>query len=247
YDVGRRAGIDAVDNVARMLGLGEPTGIEIFEAPGQRSNPGIKMAQRGENWYEGDILQTSIGQLFNQFTPLQLANYFAAIANRGKRMELTLVHEIRDYSQENVVRAFEPRVAFDMAEYIPPEMFDPVIRGLVSASLDGTAIGTFGNYPVPVASKTGTPQVTADILNSTFLCFAPADDPQVAVAVVIERGGSGILAAPVAKSLLDAWFGFEDVVAWNDSGPRRLQLERLAEIRALEEAAAQSAPEDQDM
>ena len=236
YDTGRRSGIENVDNMAAMLGLGEPTGIEIAEAPGQRSNPDVKMQQMGEPWYEGDVLQSSIGQLFNRFTPLQLANYAAAIGNRGKRMELTLVHEIRDYSMENLLQKSEPTVAFDLNETIPPELFDSVIAGMVSASRVGTARGTFANYPIDVATKTGTPQVTVDELNSTFICFAPAQEPEIAIAVVIERGYHGYTGAPVAKAIFDKWFGYEDVVAWTDSGPRRDQLARLEEKAAAEAA-----------
>ena len=242
YDTGRRAGIETVDNMAAMLGLGEPTGIEISEALGQRSNPEVKMAQIGEPWYEGDVLQSSIGQLFNRFTPIQLANYAATIGNRGKRMELTLVHEIRDYSMENVVRTFEPAIAYDMNEDVPPEMFDSIVAGMVSASRVGTARGTFANYPVDVASKTGTPQVTVNELNSTFICFAPAQEPEIAISVVIERGYHGYTGAPVAKAIFDTWFGYEDVIAWSDSGPRRDQLARLEEKR-LAEAAEQSTAE----
>ena len=247
YDTGRRTGIENVDAMAMMLGLGEPTGIEITEASGQRSNPDVKMAQLGELWYEGDVLQSSIGQLFNRFTPLQLANYVATIGNRGKRMELTLVHEIRDYSMENIIRSAEPTVAYDLNEIVPPETFDSIIDGLVSASRVGTARGTFGNYPIDVATKTGTPQVTEDELNSTFICFAPAQEPEIAIAVVIERGYHGYTGAPVAKAIFDEWFGFEDVMAWNDSGPRRDQLARQAEKKALELAAQQenSSTEEQ--
>jgi len=240
YEVGRRVGIDAIDDMARMLGLGEPTGIEILEGSGQRSNPDVKMAQLGQNWYEGDVLQTSIGQLFNRFTPLQMANFYATIGNRGRRMELTLVHEIRDYSQENVIRPFEPRVAFDMSEYVAPEAFDPIIQGLVATSRWGTARGTFADYPIDVASKTGTPQVTVDQLNSAFIAFAPAHEPEVAVAIIIERGYHGFTSAPIARAMFDAWFGFDDAAwpAWPDSGPRRLQQARLEERRAVVEEAA---------
>ena len=198
------------------------------------------MDQLGQNWYEGDVLQTSIGQLFNQFTLLQMANFYATIGNRGRRMELTLVHEIRDYSQTTVIQPFEPRVAFDMTPYVAPEHFEPIVQGLVATSRWGTARGTFANYPVDVASKTGTPQVTVDILNSAFVAFAPADNPEVAIAVIIERGYHGFTSAPVAKALFDEWFGFDDVVAWVDSGPRRLQLARIAERQAAEEARIQA-------
>jgi penicillin-binding protein 2 len=138
-------------------------------------------------------------------TPLQLANYAATIGNRGTRMKLTVVDEIRDYSRENVVKPFEPVVEARVSQ--PPEAFETVIEGLVAASRIGTARATFGDYPIDVASKTGTPE-TSGLCNSTFICFAPAEDPVVAVAVVIENGWHGYTGAPVARDMLDAYFGF---------------------------------------
>ncbi len=207
YDTGKRVGIDAVSDMAAQLGLGEPTGIEIPEKTGLRSNPETKLALTGEQWYEGDVLQSSIGQLYNAYTPLQLANYAATIANRGKRMKATIVHEIRDYSLERVVEPFRPQVAAQADA--PPEAFDIVIEGMVAASRPGgTAAATFGYYPIDVASKTGTPE-TATLPNSTFIAFAPAQEPQVAVAVVIEKGWHGYTGAPVAKAIFDAYFGYD--------------------------------------
>ena len=237
YDVGRRVGIDSIDKTAQQLGLGEPTGIEIAESRGQRSNPATKGALGLGEWYPGDDLQSSIGQLYNLFTPLQLANYAATIANRGTRMELTLVHEIRDYSMQEVIQPFEPKVAEVMD--VDPALFDQIFAGMVNAShsASGTARGTFSGYPIQVASKTGTPQTSQADVNSTFICFAPANDPQVAIAVVIEKGWHGYTGAPVAKALLDDYFDI-DVRAAVASGPQRLKDQRAAQAAAQESAAA---------
>mgnify|MGYP000182477734 FL=1 len=207
YDVSRRIGIDAIDSMAKQMGLGEPTGIELPEKTGVRSNPTTKLQKVKEQWYEGDLVQTAIGQLYNQFTPLQLANYAATIANRGKRMKVTVVHEIRDYSMQNVVQSNQPQVV--QVVDAPQEAFETVIEGMVAASRPGgTAAATFGYYPIDVASKTGTPE-TASLPNSTFIAFAPAQDPQIAVAVVIEKGWHGYTGAPVAKAAFDAYFGYD--------------------------------------
>lgn len=239
YDVGRRTGIDIIDKVARQLGLGEATGIEIREAPGRRSTPETLMTVREEEWSAGDVLQTSIGQLVQQYTPLQLANYVATIANKGTRMKVSIVDEIRDYSTGEVIQPFEPVVEDRMSD-IAPEVFDTVINDMVSVSHSsyGSARGTFMNYPIPVASKTGTPETTTDLLNSTFICFAPADDPQVAIAVVIENGYHGYTGAPVAKALFDAYFDI-DVRAPVASGPQQLKDERA---RAATESSGTDAP-----
>lgn len=207
YEVGRLLGNDfaILDETAKQYGLGEPTGIELNEVRGRRSNPETKMELLGEEWYPGDVLQSSIGQLYHQFTPLQLANYAATIGNRGTRMKLTFVDEIRDYSMEKLIEPFKPVVADRVAQ--PDEAFESVVRGMVAASRTGTARAVFGNYPIDVASKTGTPETRTD-LNSVFICFAPAEDPEVAIAVVIEKGFHGYTGAPVAKALLDEYFGF---------------------------------------
>jgi len=207
YEIGRRIGIDAIDSVAYMMGLGVPSGIELPERIGQRSNPESKMALRGEAWFEGDTIQSSIGQLLHGFTPLQLANYTATIANRGTRMDVTIVYEIRDYSRQNVVQPSRPRIAMEISD-VPPEAFESVIASMVAASRPGgTADMVFGWYPVDVASKTGTPE-TAGLPNSAFIAFAPAREPELAIAIIIEQGWHGFTAAPVARAVFDAHFGF---------------------------------------
>lgn len=225
YNTGMRVGIETIDKTAQQYGLGEYTGIEIPDKQGQRSNPETKFrVEDGVEWYPGDVLQSSIGQLHHAYTPLQLANYAATIGNRGTRMKLTLVDEIRDYSQQTVIQPFVPEVA----DYVdaPPEAFETVVRGMVAASRTGTARAQFANYPIDVASKTGTPE-SIDLPNSTFICFAPADDPVVAIAVVIEKGWHGYTGAPVAKALFDRYFGY-DVLA--------------AETAPASSSAASSAP-----
>jgi penicillin-binding protein 2 len=168
---------------------------------------------------------------------LQLANYAATIANRGNRMKATLVHEVRDYSLKNVVDSHEPRVAFDIEA--APEHFETVVDGMVQASRPGgTASATFGWYPIDVASKTGTPETDA-LPNSTFIAFAPAINPQVAVAVVIEKGWHGYTGAPVAKDIFDAWFGFDAA----SQEPAVSSPESLPESEAAEELSSQSGEE----
>lgn len=237
YETGRRAEIDAIDRTARELGLGEPTGIEIREETGRRSNPATKLEIMGEEWYPGDTLQSSIGQLLHAYTPLQLANYAATIANRGTRMKLTLVDEILDYSQNTVVQPFQPQVAETLTG-ISPEQFETVVQGMIAAST-GTASNTFYGYPISVASKTGTPE-TIELPNSVFIAFAPADDPEIAVAVVIEKGWHGYTGAPVARAIFDEYFGIE-FTSRGQNGPDRLKAERAAAAQlAIAEASGLS-------
>lgn len=207
YDVGRRVGIENIVDMAAQLGLGQPTGIEIPEAIGQISSPEAKAADpyNSEEWYPGDVLQSSIGQMYNWYSPLQMANYAATLGNRGTRMKLTLVHEVRDYAMNQVLEPFSPEVAATVDA--PREAFESVIKGMVAASgPSGTASATFGYYPITVASKTGTPE-TRDLPNSVFICFAPAENPEIAIAVIIEKGWHGYTGAPVAKEIFDEYFG----------------------------------------
>jgi len=209
YDTGRRVGIDNIESMAIQLGLGQATGIEIPEALGQISTPAAKKADpnNNEDWFAGDVLQSSIGQMYNWYTPLQMANYAATIGNRGTRMKLTILHEVRDYAMNNVVVPLKPEV--EAVVDAPPEAFETIVKGMVAASgYSGTAARYFGGYPVTVASKTGTPE-TANLPNSVFICFAPAEDPELAIAVVIEKGWHGYTGAPVAKEIFDKWFGLD--------------------------------------
>ncbi|MEG2174153.1 MAG: penicillin-binding transpeptidase domain-containing protein, partial [Oscillospiraceae bacterium] len=206
YDTGRQLSIEILNRTAHSLGLGVPTGIELSEATGIQSDPNTKNP--------GDVLQTAIGQLGNGYTPIQLANYTATLARNGERRRLTLIQsESSYYDWQKVLSKTVPAVEEVMD--VPADIFQTVREGMVQASHDprGTAYRYLGDYPIKVASKTGTPQ-THEYPNSTFICYAPADDPQIAIAVVIEKGWHGYTGAPVARAILDAWFfpqgqGFE--------------------------------------
>jgi penicillin-binding protein 2 len=213
YDTGRRLGIEKMNAYANALGLGVPTGIELSEAAGHQTDPATANP--------GDALQTAIGQLDNGYTPLQLANYAATIARRGERMKLSLVKSISSYYDTNdIIYRHELTVA-DRLD-VPQAVFETVIEGMKQASRPGgTSAMVFGNYPIDVASKTGTPQ-TKEFPNSTYIAFAPADDPQIAVAVVIEKGWHGYTGAPVAKAVFDRYFFPPDETAVPDEASNEI-------------------------
>ena len=180
------------------MGLGVPTGIELSESKGTQCDPDTRQ--------EGDVLQAAIGQLDNGYTPVQLANYCATIARRGVRMDLSLVKSVSSYYDwQQTIDKHKPTVESKMD--VDPSVFDPIFKGMTEAAhaYNGTAFRYLGDYPLTVACKTGTPQ-TAEFPNSTFICFAPAEDPQIAVAVVIEKGWHGYTGAPVARAVMDAFF-----------------------------------------
>ncbi len=224
YDVGYQLGIGLIEDYANQLGLGVATGIEIEENLGRTSSPELFEALRAHNdppetWSAGNVLQAAIGQLDNKFTPLQLASYTATLANNGKRMKLHLIKEIKDYSLENTIETIEP-VVLNTVE-ADEEVWDAVKEGMISVSRDttyGSSRYYLGAYPITVASKTGSPQANGTT-DATFICYAPADDPEIAIAVVIENGSSGQKAAPVALSILNEYFGIDPSTTMVNSPP----------------------------
>lgn len=211
YDLGRELGYELINSYADMFGLGKETGIELKEAKGVVAGPEYREKINGSPWQAGDVVQSAIGQSDNAFTPIQLANYAATLANNGKRMKVSVVKSILSYNSEETLYEHEPEVVYDMVEDggVEPKIFDTLREAMIRASGQNGYIGTahheFDNYPILVASKTGTPETNA-VPNAVFICYAPADDPEIAVAVVIEGAGHGYWAAPVAKAVLDEYF-----------------------------------------
>ncbi|MGM9594987.1 MAG: penicillin-binding transpeptidase domain-containing protein [Oscillospiraceae bacterium] len=211
YTVGNNLGIDKLEKYARQFGLGESTGIEIYEETGNMSNRANHYEYAGTEWVVGDTLQAAIGQADSIFTPLQLAEYCAAIANNGQRHSASILKEARsyDYSEKIVQRTEEVLSTVKTEDY----NWDAVHKGmeLVAKHPDGSAYATFYNYGAStVACKTGTAQKGENITNDgIFICFAPVEDPEIAIAVVIERGQSGSRCAPVARSILETYFSIK--------------------------------------
>ena len=205
YEIGRIIGIDNIRQYAYYYGLGEPTGIEIYERTGQVSNPGWA-SDRGITWNNGDVLQASIGQGYSLFSPIQMANYVATIANKGVRVNAHFVKSINSHDFSEVLYETEIQVVSDME--MTDYTYETVLSGMLQSSQDSSGF-VWGDFDIKVASKTGTPQTSTATVNSTFICFAPADDPQIAIAVIIEKGWQGYTAAPVAKEILQYYFGTE--------------------------------------
>lgn len=219
YDLGRRMGIEAINEYSYKLGLGHTTGVEIPESAGQLSSPETRAAI-GEDWYPSYDMQSAIGQLDNQFTILQMASYAATLANNGKRMQVHLVDSIWDYNMENEIYSAKPTVVdtIEADDSVWATVREGMIRSCYNdANGAGTSYGTWGwlrgktwsstyGVDITVAAKTGSPQIANNLVNSVFICYAPADDPQIAVAVIIEKGYEGDRAAPVAKAVLTEYF-----------------------------------------
>lgn len=202
YDTGRRLGIDLLHDYAVRLGFGSHTGLEIPEAIGQMTSKELR-EKNGGIWQNGDILQASIGQSDTLITPLQLANYVAAIADGGILRESHIVKSVNSYNMDYVIYETEPVIREDLR--LNEGVVDVVKKGMYAASTIGTARAHFWNYPITVGSKTGTPE-TIDLPNSVFIAFAPVENPEIAVAVVIEKGWHGYTGAPVAKAIFNEYF-----------------------------------------
>jgi len=205
YEIGRIMGIDNIRQYAYYYGLGEPTGIEIKERTGQVSNPNWA-ADNGISWFKGDVLQASIGQGYSLFSPIQMANYVATIANKGVRVNAHFVKSINSHDFSEVLYETPVEVLSDMG--MTDYTYETVLSGMLQSSQDSSGF-VWGDFNIKVASKTGTPQTTTKTVNSTFIFFSPADYPKIAIAVIIEKGWQGYTAAPVAKEILQYYFGTE--------------------------------------
>lgn len=199
-EVGRRLGIETMYLYMEKMGLGEKTGLEITESSG------VLAGRDSATWLPGNTVQAAIGQSDNTFTPVQLATYCATIANNGTRLRTHLVDKITTYDRKTVLSETTEENA-EVVEKLNVDAYNlkVVQNAMRTVATDGTASYMFASYPVDIAAKTGTAENPGSD-HTSFICYAPYDDPQVAIAVVIEHGASGIYSASVAKALLDAYF-----------------------------------------
>lgn len=205
YQVGRQVGIDALDKYAAAYGLGQPTGVELPENTGVLASREYKDSEVGEGWYVGDTLQAAIGQSYHLFTPLQLASYAATIAGDGTRYAAHLLKSVASADADKAVYQTEPQVLSRVDA--DAENFEVLKDGLLMASKYGSASYVFGNYGVDVCSKTGTAQVSEDTVNNAvFIAFAPRENPEIALSVVVENGQHGYYLAEVARDIFDWYF-----------------------------------------
>lgn len=205
YDVGRRTGIENIDNYAKKFGLGESTGIELS---GEENRGRVASKENREKnggiWNPGDTMQAAIGQSDNMFTPLQMANYIATIVNGGTRYKAHLVKNVRNTETGAVIYEAKPEVLdkIDLKE----ENYKAVMEGMRNVIELGTASTVFEGFDVPVGGKTGTAEVSDGSDNAIFVAFAPFDNPQIAVCAVIEHGAHGSNAGVAVKKVLDTYF-----------------------------------------
>lgn len=217
YELGDRMSLDAIDSTAKALGLGEYTGIELLEYPGTRANRETKAALYSGDaavWSNGDQVAASIGQSDNQFTPIQLAVYTGTLGMKGTRYRSTFLNRVVSADHRTLVMEQSPTVASVLE--ISDDAFYAYSQGMkwVTSAGDGTASGTFWNYPISVAGKTGTAQHGngEGSENGAFVCYAPADqEPEIAIAIYGEKAAHGNTLATIAKAMLDVQFEIGEV------------------------------------
>lgn len=211
YEMGRRLGIDNIEKYAKLYGLGSITGIELpGEKPGQVASREYKKntftRPDDKIWYPAETLDAAIGQGYNSFTPIQIANYVAAIANEGVWMKPHLIKSIAD-PDGNIVLEKNPEIGGQLD--FSKDTFRIIKEGMRAVTLPGgTAYSVFADFPISVAGKTGTAEwdVTKDP-HGWFVAFAPYEDPEIAVAVFIEQAGSGgTTGGPVARAIFEEYF-----------------------------------------
>ncbi|GHV24091.1 hypothetical protein FACS189465_0580 [Clostridia bacterium] len=204
-ELGRRLGGDGIKEYANRFGIGVKTGIELPESEGIVACKAYR-EKIGAHWYESGSSQAAIGQHDNSITPLQLATYAACIANGSARYETHIIEKITDFSRKTVIEETQKKLANKLE--IPEEKLNIVKNGMREVVLSGTA-RDFKNFPIEIAAKTGTAENSGSD-HTTFICFAPYENPKIAVSVVIANGVYGNISKNVARDILNFYFNLEE-------------------------------------
>lgn len=222
YELGDMLSIEAIDETAKGLGLGEPTGVELYEEIGVRANRETK-AELYEgynaNWYNGDQILAAIGQSENKFTPMQMATYTATIANGGTRNACTFLSRVVSADYTRLVDESVPKVLSTVE--MSKDTYEAIVEGMRLVVTEGTASSYFWGYnTVEVCGKTGTAEHgSGGSTNGSFVCFAPMNAPEIAIAVYGEKAGEGGNLSKVAMAIMDVYFSRDtasDIVTYEN-------------------------------
>jgi len=228
YELGDRVGIDTLAKYSYYLGLGHKTGIELKgEISGVLASNEIAK-QENRVWNPGETISAAIGQSYNTFTPIQMAKYVAMVANRGKKLDVTIVKSIiRPDGSEIPRNEYESKVSEKLG--LTPDNTEEMsfnetniqailegMRGVTSES-GGTAYSTFRDFDIEVGGKTGSAQTGVEgKTNAWFVGFAPFDNPEIAIVVFVRNGGSGGYTAEVARDIIAQYFGMNTSQVYED-------------------------------
>ena len=220
YDLGYKMGIDTIAEYAGKYGLGKRTGVELMgEDRGIVASRDYANSIGYTTWYPADTLSAAIGQSFNSFTPIQMARYISMVANGGKNVDVSIIksiikpdgtevskEEIENYTKETIGTENELREDLNISK----ENLDAIRKGMkgVTSEAGGTAYSTFADFNIDIAGKTGSAQTGVEgEAHGWFVGFAPYDEPEIAVVVLVEKAGSGGNTAVVAKKIMEEYFG----------------------------------------
>ncbi len=227
YETGDRLGLDKLSSYANYFGLGRKTGIELpYESAGTLASPKTS-EEKNDTAPESTLLSASIGQSYNDFTPLQVAKYIAMVANRGGVVNPTLIKNVvtsdgKQVSTADIEQYLQTKLGTVTKDVdnmqISDENMNAVLEGMRDVTDDGTASSIFKNFPITVGGKTGSTEA-GNYINAWFAGFAPFDDPEIAVVAIVENGGHGYYVAEVVREIIREYFGMnieqvnEDVTA----------------------------------
>lgn len=215
YETGYNMGIDPIVKYGEAFGLGNATGIEIYESTGTlsgRDNP-------TENWSLADTMNAAIGQGGNSFTPLQMANYISTLANGGNHYETYLVKQVTNEKGEVVINR-TPKLINQVS--MKPENLTLIKEGMKKVVTDGAASRYFSGFDhenIGVGGKTGTAEYGDNSVTDTswFVCFSPYENPEIAISVMIIEGDTSLNAVPVAREILDTYYAMKNPEKSEDS------------------------------
>lgn len=231
YEVGDRMGIDTLSKYAKYFGLGVKTGIELpSETSGTLASRETKKEKTGEDWYPGETASASIGQSYNNFSPLQMAKYTSMLANGGHDINPTIIKTIRnadgsEVSKEEITKYSNEKLGItdDGIEDLPISQtnLDAVLEGMrsVTSETGGTAYSIFKDFNIEVGGKTGSAETSTGDVNAWFIGFAPFENPEIAIIILVENGGHGNYTAEVVRDIMAEYFGMniqnvqEDITA----------------------------------
>lgn len=211
YTMGDRLGIDRIGQYADMFGIGKATGLELPERVGQVAGPETS-AKMGGTWYGGDLLSAAIGQGNTLATPLQLSGYIATLVNGGNHYSSHLLQSVKSGDYTSLLYRREPELLDTLN--ISAENMDAVKSGMKLMAAEGSVRNYFKDLSVTVGAKTGTAQVGREDTNANavFVAFAPYENPEISISIVVERAGSGTELAAIAADIISYYFNTEQAM-----------------------------------
>lgn len=219
YEMGNRMGIDNLKKYAEYYGLGKKTGVELIGETSGTLASKEEFAENNRTWYGGNTLDAAIGQGDNSFSPLQMVRYIAMLSNGGKYIRPTIIKTIINSDGTQVSKEEIQKFSDNKTKYkeerieditLNPENLKTILEGMKSVTTEsgGTAYSVFKNFNIEVGGKTGsTENEGTGYINAWFAGFAPFENPEIAVVVIVENGGHGYYTAEVVRDIIKEYFG----------------------------------------